>query len=89
MAIYRENQEIAIAKYWTKNGVELEKIKCNTQATGRYGGYLNYFKCGICKNQSVADDKPFSCNNEKFAYNENDDKRYCLNFVKDFEYCRK
>ena len=81
MGIYRKNQDIEIATDWGKMGPETEIAKCNTQATGRYGGYLNYFKCGICKKQCVGDDNPFSCNNEKYVYDKTDNKRYCLNFT--------
>jgi hypothetical protein len=85
MAIYRENQEIEIVSEWGKNGCETKKVIINTQANGRYNGYLNYFKCAICKNQCVGDDKPFYCNNSKFEVNEDDTKMYCLNFKKDFD----
>lgn len=89
---YQYRKEDIMSKYTTITIVDFygETHNCNCETVGRsFGGYLNYFNCGICKNQSVGDDKPFYCNNQKFLQDSEDKKQYCANYERDFDYMQK
>ena len=58
-----------------------DKIKVNIEGVGRKSGcYLQHFVCGRCKNQSVASERPFFCNNFICEVDKSDKHMYCLNY---------
>ena len=60
---------------------EGERVKLNIEGVGKKsGGYLQHFVCGRCKNQSIACDKPFVCNNFAECVDKSDKHMYCLNY---------
>ena len=80
--MYKENIEIKT--------FEGEEVVTNIESVGKFSGsYKHYYDCGICKNESVGDDNPFYCNNRSEIVDTTDTKKYCGNYVKDFEYCKK
>lgn len=63
---------------------EGEKVICNIESVGRKcnNGYLVYFDCSDCENQSIADDENVfeSCNNYQCVVDKSDKCMYCLNY---------
>jgi len=74
-----------IIKVWGFHMPEQE-LEINIESVGRKCDcYLDYFKCGECKNQ-VASDADNGCCHGFFSiwivYNETDTKRYCTKYEK-------